>query len=300
MLGEVLMASPGCNETMAEEKNPIERSIAACPIVREAATTDFLKLANGVTDCELIVQLRNGRLVKMYILSVDCAKSDVSFKVALPDNKAPELQLKDGIPSGWSKATLSSMAGALEKDGESVIAMVNGDFWNTTSTIPKGPVHFRSTVVSDYWDNTEDKPQQGLSYVGVRQDGSVELGTKAEYTLKASDYSELTGAGIILVKDGKAQDAGNTTIYPRCSVGTAEDKVHFLLVDGPKDKKHGLKYEEMSEIFISLGCTEAVNLDGGGSAQLLVRNPEGGRLEIRNNPADGKERAVINGWALTL
>ena len=59
-----------------------------------------------------------------------------------------------------------------------------------------------------------------------------------------------------------------------------------------------MTYDDMGSIFFALGCSYAVNFDGGGSAQLLVRNPGSGKLEIRNKPSDGAERPVVNAWAI--
>ena len=59
-----------------------------------------------------------------------------------------------------------------------------------------------------------------------------------------------------------------------------------------------MTYKEMGYIFQTLGCTEAANLDGGGSAQMLIRDPGTGERRIANSPCDGKERPVISGWAI--
>jgi exopolysaccharide biosynthesis protein len=45
---------------------------------------------------------------------------------------------------------------------------------------------------------------------------------------------------------------------------------------------------------LRLGCHAALNLDGGGSSLLAVRNSAGGNYEILNQPTDGRERPVAN------
>lgn len=284
-----------------DEGDRVLTLLEGCPVIKSIDKGNAMFLSKGIYDTEVTATLTNGRPVDLYVLSIDLEKSGASLKVALPGNVTPTISIKDGIPTGWSKATLTSMCASLDGKGGNVVAMVNGDFWNTTSIIPKGPVHFRGQTVSTFWDNTEDKPQQGVNFVGISTDGTMTIDTKAFYNSNASVYPELTGAGVTLVRDGKLTPTGNSTIYPRCSVGyTTDGKVHFLVADGRTDKSQGLCYAEMSEIFISLGCDRAANLDGGGSAQLLVRNPATGTFEIRNNPSDGKERAVINAWAVVL
>ncbi|MGN0189931.1 MAG: phosphodiester glycosidase family protein [Candidatus Cryptobacteroides sp.] len=275
--------------------------LEACPVIKSIDKGSAMFLSTGIYDTEVTAQFTNGSTVDFYVLSIDLEKSGAALKVALPGNVVPTLSVQDGIPTGWSKATLSSMCASLDGKGGNVVAMMNGDFWNTTSIIPKGPVHFRGQTVSTFWDNTEDKPQQGVNFVGITPSGEMEIDVKATYNSSASVHPELTGAGVTLVRDGKSTPTGNSTVYPRCSVGyTTDGKVYFLVVDGRTDKSEGLCYADMSEIFVSLGCDRAANLDGGGSAQLLVRNPANGAFEIRNNPSDGKERAVINAWAVVL
>jgi exopolysaccharide biosynthesis protein len=51
---------------------------------------------------------------------------------------------------------------------------------------------------------------------------------------------------------------------------------------------------------LRLGCTEALNLDGGGSSVLAVRNGAGGKFHLLNEPTDGRERAVANVLGVTV
>ena len=61
-----------------------------------------------------------------------------------------------------------------------------------------------------------------------------------------------------------------------------------------------MTYDEMGSIFVALGCKKAVNLDGGGSTQMLVRDPQTLATSLVNKPSDQKPRAVVNGWTLYL
>jgi exopolysaccharide biosynthesis protein len=46
--------------------------------------------------------------------------------------------------------------------------------------------------------------------------------------------------------------------------------------------------DELGKWLTDLGCKEAMNLDGGGSATLWYNG------EVRNNPADRVEREIAN------
>lgn len=55
-----------------------------------------------------------------------------------------------------------------------------------------------------------------------------------------------------------------------------------------------MSYDELATEMIRLGCTEALNLDGGGSSVMAVRDAATGQFQILNQPTDGHERAVAN------
>jgi exopolysaccharide biosynthesis protein len=82
---------------------------------------------------------------------------------------------------------------------------------------------------------------------------------------------------------------GNHSIQgnqPRTGVGIiADNHFVFIVVDGrSKGYSRGVTLSEFAEIFQSLGCTEAYNIDGGGSSTMyfmgrLVNNPLGRNQE---------------------
>jgi len=45
---------------------------------------------------------------------------------------------------------------------------------------------------------------------------------------------------------------------------------------------------------LKYGCTQAINLDGGGSSVLAIRDPRSHKMQILNHPSDGRERSVAN------
>ena len=51
---------------------------------------------------------------------------------------------------------------------------------------------------------------------------------------------------------------------------------------------------ELGAEMIMLGCFEAINLDGGGSTTLVMRNSDTGALQVINKPSDHRERAVAD------
>ncbi|MFH2032379.1 MAG: phosphodiester glycosidase family protein [Bacteroidota bacterium] len=82
-----------------------------------------------------------------------------------------------------------------------------------------------------------------------------------------------------------------TARHPRTAVGYNQDKTKLFLVtvDGRQTTSVGMSLPELADFMLSIGCYTAVNLDGGGSTTMVVRN------KIVNSPSDpGGERRVAN------
>jgi exopolysaccharide biosynthesis protein len=73
-------------------------------------------------------------------------------------------------------------------------------------------------------------------------------------------------------------------------VGWNNEFLYLLLVDGRQPGLSlGMSFTELADYFVKLGCTHAVNLDGGGSASMWLFG------QTVNSPSEGKERPVANG-----
>lgn len=266
----------------------------SCSEVYEVMRDTSYVLAPGVeyTELTLLTNARKQQQIHLVKVSPD---GEYTMQVAMPKN-SPD------ISGGWKRQTLTAMTEALEQDGTEVAAMVNGDFWNMTKPInPRGPVHFGGAVVSQDWDYDPALSQQALSFVGVTFDGEPVIADTLHYEEIMPSLKECTGAGVVMVLDGKATSVTYTQRDPRTAVGYVSDGTFWLLTADGREQSGaaGLTYREMAAMFLALGCEAAANLDGGGSAQMLIRDPATGENRIINSPSDGKERSVINGWAVT-
>lgn len=71
-------------------------------------------------------------------------------------------------------------------------------------------------------------------------------------------------------------------------MGWSREFYLLVLVDGRQRRSVGMTLPELSGVFQRLGCTDAMNLDGGGSATLWYDG------KVRNRPCDGGEREIAN------
>lgn len=103
----------------------------------------------------------------------------------------------------------------------------------------------------------------------------------------------------MLVKDGNLIEHESAKAYSRTAVGVDRqgNKVWLIVVDGKQPfYSEGATLGELAQIAIDLGCDRAINLDGGGSSTLAVR--QGKNIKVLNAPIHTKiplrERPVAN------
>lgn len=114
-------------------------------------------------------------------------------------------------------------------------------------------------------------------------------------------FSGISG-GAVLVKDGVAVSCYSCHIRraPRTAVAVEADGTSFMLVtvDGRSASFRGIRQSELAEFLISIGAYNAVILDGGGSTEMIAKDPYTGINEIKNFLSDGSERAIYNGLGI--
>lgn len=116
-----------------------------------------------------------------------------------------------------------------------------------------------------------------------------------------AEAMQIIAGSHIIVTDGKTvvekESSLSRTRHPRTALGIAADGHTLVLVvaDGRRaGEAAGMSLTKLGDLMIKLGCKEAMNLDGGGSSEMVARDPQNGELRVLNRPSDGRERAVAN------
>lgn len=254
-------------------------------------------VTSGLDYYEMKVMTDAEEMQHIYLMRTDLSK-DLDLKVAISDKTTS---------SAWYTQALSEMAVNMNSVSKPLYGMINADFCDNREPInPRGPVHCGGYVWCSTFDLDPALTHQGLSYVGMTDDGKITIAPSSSYESVKNSLRECTGAGVILLQDSIIQGGlvSSSGRDPRTGIGyTQSDVVWMLAVDG-RHGTTGMTYAEMASIFKGLGCTAAVNLDGGGSTEMLVRNPLTGHIEICNWPSDptdgdgGQERPRLNAWAI--
>lgn len=125
-----------------------------------------------------------------------------------------------------------------------------------------------------------------------------EMRLEVQFDPPLAPGTHIIGGGPRLVSNGQVDLRNERGIltksfaerrHPRTAVGLRDDKVFLVAVDGRQPGHSvGMSLRELAEQMVALGCTEAMNLDGGGSTTLWVRG------QVLNRPSDGRERRVAN------
>jgi exopolysaccharide biosynthesis protein len=103
----------------------------------------------------------------------------------------------------------------------------------------------------------------------------------------------LLQAGSVRITDVEELiNINNTSSRPRTAIGyTAAGRLVLLAVEGDNASAGypGINLVDLANLLKSIGCTDAINLDGGGSTSMVI----GSRLTVR--PGDnGVERPVTS------
>ena len=119
--------------------------------------------------------------------------------------------------------------------------------------------------------------------------------------LSSKNVLNAIGGATVLLHNGEIKNtyvqemllaASAITARPRTAIAydAKNNKLFFFVCEGDKMTENvaGLTTAQVATILKALGCTEALNLDGGGSSCMLVN----GKETIK--PSDGKEREVID------
>jgi len=132
---------------------------------------------------------------------------------------------------------------------------------------------------------------------------NVKVGDEVSFNLivepEKGQMSEAVSGGPRLVRGGaisveyereRFSEQFASRRHPRTGVGIRNGTVVMVTVDGRQPGySEGMTLYEFAQLFLELGCTDAMNLDGGGSATMVVRG------QVMNSPSGGVQRAVVNG-----
>jgi len=159
------------------------------------------------------------------------------------------------------------------------IAAINGSYFDMSTLFP-------STYVRDNGD-LEGKNEAGDGAICIRKNNvAIVLPDTTDYDANFNGYSDVLASGPMLIKNGVLidwpDDGFITDRHPRTAFGTGNGYCYMIVADGRSaGNGEGLSIPELAEVCRQLGCTDAINLDGGGSSALWVES-----VGVLSHPSD--------------
>ena len=134
-------------------------------------------------------------------------------------------------------------------------------------------------------------PEVSGKFAGLKPGDEVKISTGTLPDMSGSQVA--IGGGPALVRGGVALSfTGLQPRHPRTALGWNREHYFMVEVDGRQRVSAGMSFPELAAYMAKLGCTDAINLDGGGSATLWAFG------NVMNNPSEGHERPAANGLVL--
>jgi len=184
-------------------------------------------------------------------------------------------------------------------ENHEAIAAVNGSFFDmdkggsVTYFEKNDSVISRTRSPGQRWA-VADSIINGAIILGKEQTLKIEYANADQFYEKSDKEAFVMVSGPLLIKDSIPQRLPDMSFtyrrHPRTSVGITRESIIFITIDGRSEQSAGMSLYETQEYLLGLGCTDALNLDGGGSTSMWIKEKG-----IVNIPSDTTgERPVAN------
>ncbi|WP_295149014.1 stalk domain-containing protein [uncultured Peptoniphilus sp.] len=160
---------------------------------------------------------------------------------------------------------------------------------NLDMAVPKGK------KILQFSENAEKFMQDNVK-VGDKLTVRTNIEPNRNWKMMIGGHALLVENGAIkkYTKDIKSIDG----VRARTAVGISQDgkTVYIVTAEGRTKRSSGLTISELAQFMLDLGVDKAMNLDGGGSTAMAVRNlGDLNRTRATNPERNGAERRVVNG-----
>ncbi|MCK5520200.1 MAG: phosphodiester glycosidase family protein, partial [Candidatus Marinimicrobia bacterium] len=181
------------------------------------------------------------------------------------------------------------------------LAAINGGFFDMEKGGSVSYFEKNDTVISRTHSSEQKwgKPNNlinGALIITKGNDLLIDIAKREENVYeKSNEEAFVLVTGPLLIRDSKLEKLNDkmsffTKRHPRSCVCSTKDSILLIAIDGRNKNAAGMSLFELQKYLLSLGCIDAINLDGGGSTTLWTK-----KLGIVNQPSDRSgERPVSN------
>lgn len=300
---DTLMNKSGLSERQALSKMSLENGAVA------AVNGDFFIMSNPSSP--IGIQINGGKLI-----STPSNRSDMASFALTAENIPQILRFEfNGKIIAPNGASFDVCGVNKLGDGYGKIMIYTSEFGKSTPQVPATSPEITYAVVREsriagiFDGRSAEIPEGGIVLAGgggassfLKNNFSVgdEIRIELNIIPDIANLKMALGGGAILVDNGKIPVSFSHNIpgqHPRTAVGFTKDgkKLILVVVDGRQAESRGMTQEELAHFMLSLGAYNALNLDGGGSSTMVVREPGEKTPGVVNSPSEKAERPVVNG-----
>ncbi len=271
----------------------------------ELATEKTEEISDGVLYTEQLYYDDEGLPYRVYTLVIDINKNTITMGTG---NDGYAYPLTD---TSLRQNTQEHMQAAVN-NGKNVIAGINADFFdNVASSVSAGDYRPWGLTIKDgivlntpdtlgirpvLWGTTGNvRP-----FFGFTKDGTPVIAMESEYSTNASlsTLDTAVGGAYILTENGGVNffkyqnDIIHGEIHPRTVVGYREDgTVVMMVIDGRQpEHSNGASMLQCSLLMQRFEAVESLLLDGGGSSDMVLRDPDTNVYHTATKPSDGCDK----------
>jgi exopolysaccharide biosynthesis protein len=172
---------------------------------------------------------------------------------------------------------------------KNAIAAINGTFFNMKLGGSEDYIRSNGKTINDtkQKDGQRSFHQQAAITISNNKVHIVRWDSSENWENRLPGEDVMVAGPLLVYKNQVVQwplKKGFFARNPRSVVALKKNKLYFITVDGRNEKAAGMSIDELSALAHWLKLYDAINLDGGGSTTLWVRNyPYGG---VVNHPSD--------------
>lgn len=229
---------------------------------------------------------------KIVIDSISGYKQFINI-LKFPNSTLDNLELNSVIVSDKFNKTSSTAR------KYNAIAAVNGGFFNMkigglVTYFEKNDSTIYRTVADSIQRSKPSYFLNGAIVIDKNKNLRLDIAKSDSFYEKSKEEYLVMLTGPVLLKNGKALALADipfvTNRHPRTCIAISEKEIFLITVDGRRSSALGMNLLELQDYLIELGCKDAINLDGGGSTTMWIKDKG-----VVNIPSDKNgERAVSN------
>jgi len=185
---------------------------------------------------------------------------------------------------------LSDISDKITIEGSATAVVESVDYYEGSVGIPEGK------YVISINDNLKEQDNYKF-FESLKPGDEVVLKTSFEGDERFKDAVTIMGGSQgRLLNNGIVNDKLEKGAAPRTAIGVKDDgSAIFYTIDGRQtNHSYGVQLTTLARRLAELGCTDAINLDGGGSTTCALVMPGYSEFKVANSPSDGSVRKNAN------